>query len=228
MHKLRFLMKKRKFAKMLSSKRREVANMLAKIIMALVGILVVATVIHLVRDSEVFGERKSFFQGITVSFDKLKPKTMVVGGPTICIREQGKKFYKKIKMHTQKFIICGPDAKEKFSRADNIIVIDDPTVEKKHVEIIKRCKDEEVYYELINYGKINPVYYYNHEDDDYKPLAHKQGIQLKERDAFYVGNVKMIITIPTNVYKPSQTERIGKYVPMSENSVHDIEIEDVE
>ena len=38
-------------------------------------------------------------------------------------REEGKKTYKKFKMHTQKFTICGPDAKEKFSQ-DNMIVID--------------------------------------------------------------------------------------------------------
>ena len=152
---------------------------------------------------------------------------MVVGGPTICIREEGKKTYKKFKMHTQKFTICGPDAKEKFSQ-DNMIVIDSPTIEKKHVEIIKRCREEDVYYELINYGKINPVYYYNHNEDGYKPLAHRQGIELKERNAFYVGNAKMIITIPANVYKPSQTERIGKHIPMSENPFEDIVIEDVE
>ena len=122
-----------------------------------------------------------------------------INGPTVRYREKGKKRTDEIQMRVPKFRIgSGLECELRF---------DLKSVEKVHAIIYRRIKGNEVYYELINYGKVNPVQYYNWKEKRYELLRYKERVILEDfRTGFYIGNIKIAVILSEVEEEPTPSD----------------------
>lgn len=175
-----------------------------KFIVLGVIILILILVVYLMHDSEL-GKRmskKARSAGKKVKEVKNKPSVEMVNAPKIYYKYNGERKYHEVEMSEKMFDI-GQGSKRKLT-------LNDRKVEERHAEIVKRVKGGRVYYEFINYAKINPSEYYSKSEDRYYYLGYREGIELDVREAFYLGDTKIIIDNPMNNHIVGPTERVGK------------------
>lgn len=184
--------------------------MIGKFVVAAAVILVIAVMCYLFYDCGVFGNIKKGFGKLS---ERVKGKNVeLADGPVLQIRETPEAAYRKMEVNRRAFKIG--------SGAGNDLSLSDKTVEEFHAAIYKRLKGNQVYYELINYSKTNPVQYYNKFIKKYEYLGYRDGIDLGSREIFYVGNTKIVITEPVS-HVPTDTE----YFEMGRPSGKDDEAE---
>ncbi|GFI51213.1 hypothetical protein IMSAGC020_02423 [Lachnospiraceae bacterium] len=172
------------------------------IVFGVVSLMVVLTV-WLLHDSD-FVKYIIEYKGKIISVTKGKKEEKEVeisNGPVLWVRFEGQKNYYKAKVDKKEFRI-GRGKKNNLS-------ISSKTVEEKHAIIYKRQKGSSVFYELVNYAKSNPVEYYNKQKQVYEYLGYKDGVKLDAREAFYIGNNKIIVSIPVITHSPTFTEYVG-------------------
>ena len=132
---------------------------------------------------------------------KEEKEVEISNGPILKVRFEGEKNYHETRVDKKEF---------KIGRGRrNNLSIDSKTVEEKHAVIYKRQKGSSVYYELVNYAKNNPVEYFNKRKQAYEYLGYKDGVKLDSREAFYIGDNKIIVSIPVITHSPTCTEYIG-------------------
>ncbi len=179
--------------------------------------LVVIVVLYLFRDTGVFKKLNKVPEDMKkkVSREEKKESVRLVNGPTISYRRENEKKYHSVVMDKSVFKIG--------SNEKNDLVLSDETVEGFHAALYKQYRGSEIYYELINYGKENPTAYYDKKTQKYKYLSKKGGVALEGREAFYIGSVKFIVSIPVT-YDPSITER--KLSEEDEEMKYEVVLED--
>lgn len=173
--------------------------MYGKIIISLIVILIMILVVYLFGTKGTLKKLKEIVgKGRKVICHQTE--LQVTGGPVIYVRPKGVKNYQKIKIREKEFPIG--------RLQNNKLVLNSPEVEKKHAVIRKVVKGDHVYFEFVNYARTNPTEYYNKRKDGYDTLRYKEGVELDAREAFFVGDVKIIITIPGLCHRPTETERV--------------------
>lgn len=163
--------------------------------------LVVIVVFYLFRDTGFFKNLNKFPEDIKTKISETnEEKTVeIVAPPTIICDPKNGQPCIEAKMTKSEY---------KIGRGkNNDLVLADRTVEKCHAVIYKRYHENEIYYELVNLAKKNPIAYFNQEKETYEFLGKKQGQGLAGREAFYLGNVKVKIFIPVNPYIPTETDQ---------------------
>lgn len=177
--------------------------MIGKLIIFMVVALMVVLMFCLLRGSEltayIRGCRDKFIEAMQRKKEEREVK--ILNGPVLRIRFEGRKRYCEVKVESKEFWI-GRGRK-------SALPISSKTVEKKHAVIYKRQKGNDVYYELVNYAKSNPVEYFNKQKQTYEYLGYKDGVKLDAREAFYVGENKIIVLVPVNAHLPTSTEYIS-------------------
>lgn len=168
-----------------------------KLIVLGVAVLILVLVMYLFYDS---GFIRKVVSKTRKAIPGAKP-VKLINSPIILLKEGGARNYQRIEVNKKVFTI-GRSAK-------NDLVIDSEAVEDRHAVLYKRIKNERIYYELVNYGKVNPVEYYNNSRDHYEWLGYKDGEVLDSRETFYIGDAKLVITIPVMTHEPTKTERLG-------------------
>lgn len=173
--------------------------MYGKIIISLIVILIMILVVYLFGTKGTMKKLKKI-AGKGRKVICRQTELRVTGGPVLYVRPNGKKTYQKIQIREKEFSIG--------RLQNNKLVLDSPEVEKKHAVIRKVVKGDHVYFEFVNFARTNPTEYYNKRRDGYDILRYKEGVELDAREAFYLGDVKMIISIPSLCHHPTQTERV--------------------
>lgn len=174
--------------------------MTGKMIVFSVIVLIVMLAIYLFYDSGLMKGLKKSQKTIDDTLNRVREKKEVelVNGPILHIRNEGEKRYHTVPVNNKVF---------KIGRGEkNNLILDSKKVEGKHAIIYKKLKDDYVYYELVNYSKINPVEYLNKQKNKYEYLGYKDGVELDAHEVFYIGDTKTIITIPAATHTPSDTE----------------------
>ena len=120
--------------------------------------------------------------------------------PVILYKEPGTRKYHKVIM-TRKDFRIGSSAK-----CD--LVLDDAKVERFHAEIIKKIKGGRVAYYFVNHARVNPTDIYDCEDNEYNSLLPRESVELDEKDAFYIGDTKIVVKLHESRRCPTETERI--------------------
>lgn len=174
--------------------------MAGKIVVLGVVILIVILAGYLVHDSLALKKMKE--TDVKTMFHEAAadrgPK--ILNGPTISYRCPGDSEYHHIQM-TKKKITIGKDP-------SNDIVLEDDSAEGKHAFIEKKVKGNSVCYEFVNLSRYNLAEYYNQSSNIYEYLAYKQGVVLDDKEGFYIGETKLVITLPKTYHAPSKTERM--------------------
>lgn len=114
--------------------------------------------------------------------------TVPAHAPTVYVRVPNQEYYVSTKVDKIKFTI-GRDP-------DNDIVLDDETVSGVHAEIVRFKDRTGAFYYFHNLKPINPTEYYDQEINDYVVLKNHEKIDLEEKEAFYIGEYKIIIETP--------------------------------
>ena len=177
-----------------------------RIIVLLIIVLIVILMVYLFQDSNLLKELKSVQENILDKLNDVKESREIelADRPIIYYRLENEGNYRPVSVNRKKF---------KIGRGkNNDLIFKSKTTEEKHVVIYKQYKNSRVYFELVNYGKVNPVEYYNKEKERYEYLGYKEGVELDGRDAFYIGSTKIIMVVPIFIHKPTDTERIGRDV----------------
>lgn len=176
--------------------------MLGKLIIALIVMMILLLVVYLCYGNELVQSIGEVKRSGGQKWKELKGKKpiAVVNGPRISIRRGAEKKYQTYVVENNVFTIG--------SAENSDLVLDSKTIEKRHAVIYKRIRHEDVFYELINYSKINPVEYYNKITDKYEFLGYKDGVELEAHEVFYIGDVKMVVVLPQIVHVPTDTERL--------------------
>lgn len=171
---------------------------IGNIIVLLIVVLIVAMLMYLFKIN-IAGLGKKVTAPLKNKSKEIKEKNIVkINGPIIKYREEDKSKYDVTVMDTKVFRI-GRGEK-------NNLVFDSLLVEDEHAVIYKRQNENRVYYELVNLGKTNPVEYYNKQKDTYEFLRYKESVELDVRDAFFMGDMKLIITTPVNTHQPTRSD----------------------
>lgn len=124
--------------------------------------------------------------------------TIPAYAPTIYVRVPGQKHYVSVKMDKLTFSIG--------RNSDNDIVLDDPTVSDVHAKIV-RFKDKwGAFYYFHNLKTTNGTHYYNQDKKKYELLKQNEKIDLEEKEAFYIGDYKIIIETPQSDKKTYEDE----------------------
>lgn len=179
--------------------------MSGKIIVFCVIVLILILVAYLFHDSEMMSEMKQSGKAVVKKVENAKEgrDIEITNGPIIQIKNPGEKGYHSVTVTKKEF---------KIGRNKNCdLTLDFKAVEDKHAIIIKRLKGDRVFFEFINYAKINPSEFFNKQKNKYEYLGYKDGVELEAREAFYVGDTKILITIPQSSHIPTDTERIENF-----------------
>lgn len=174
--------------------------MIGKFIILMVVVLMVVLMLFLLHGSDFFTHIRNCKDRLieTVQKKKEESEVKISNGPILRVRFEGQKRYCEMKVESKRFQI-GRGRK-------NSLPISSKTVEKKHAVIYRRQKGRNVYYELVNYAKSNPVEYFNKQKQVYEYLGYRDGVKLDVRDAFYVGENKIIVSLPEISHSPTSTE----------------------
>lgn len=173
---------------------------IGNVIVLLIVVLMVAMLMYLFKINIAdFAEKLT--NPVKNKSKEMRAKNVVkISGPLIKYREESKSKYDSTVMDTKVF---------KIGRGEkNDLVFDSLLVENEHAVIYKRQKENRVYYELVSLAKTNPVEYYNKQKDTYEFLRYKEGVELDARDAFFIGDMKLIITTPINTHQPTRSDYI--------------------
>lgn len=144
------------------------------------------------------------------------PKAEMAHGPVIYVRYPGKEESIEYRVNKPVYTIGGPDAD---------LYLRYPQVEKKQAEI-RRIRDRgELYFVLVNYGKINPTEYFNKELAMEVETRKKNGEDIDESciryfdfmnpgddeelegtEVFFVGDIKLLIKTKPVGHRKGVTE----------------------
>lgn len=177
--------------------------MSGKIVVLAVIVLIVVLVIYLMHDSGFIKDTKNPGEFIRDKIAQLKEnrEVEITNAPVLYVKNPGEQAYRKINVTKKKFIISSN------KRSD--LVLDSKKVEDRHAAIVKRIKGDRVFYEFINYAQTNPSEYYVKRKNAYYTLRKNAGVELDSREAFYVGDTKIIVVIPAAAHIPTDTESVG-------------------
>lgn len=168
--------------------------------MFLVVFLIVILMVYLMYDSGLIKGLKRSGKSAADRMGQIRDRkeVKVANGPVLQVKNPDGHGYCKVEVTRKEF---------KIGRGkNNDLILNDKTVEERHAVIVKKMRGELVFYELINYAKTNPVEYYNKQKNAYEYLRYKDGVELDAREAFYIGNTKIVVTIPVAAHIPSDTE----------------------
>lgn len=177
--------------------------MLGMFFIAMAIVLIVILAYILMKDSELFQEAEEIRQKGSQGWKDAwhGGQVELVNGPSLKIRRESDAEYQVMAMDKPVFTIgSGPN---------NDLVVDSKTVEKRHAVIYKRFRNNRFCYELVNYAKVNPTVYYNKKKGRYEYLSLKDGVELEMRDVFYVGSMKMVVSLSELLPVPTNTERMA-------------------
>lgn len=172
--------------------------MAAIAIMSIVVLMVLILGLYLVLDSNLAESTVVFFKKLKKMCSRRQVE--LANAPVLSIREERSGKYYNVTVDRKVFRIG--------SGKKNDLVIPSSTVEEKHAVIYKQQKKDRVYYELVNYARSNPVEHYIKAKDCYGYLRYKAGVELEDDEAFYIGETKVIFSIPKIVHRASRTERV--------------------
>lgn len=178
--------------------------MSGKLVVFGVIILIVLVVLTVLQGSEFAGKVKKSVKKVWDKLGKLRRKTdiEITNAPTLQIKMPGSHKYQTVEVTKKKFKIGGGSEK------DNHLLLNDAKVEIHHAAIEKKLKGDRVCYEFINYAKTNPSEYYNKRKKRYEYLGYNDRVELDPREAFYVGDTKIIVTLPVLNHLPTETEMV--------------------
>ena len=129
---------------------------------------------------------------------KAGTNTVYSGAPVIHVRVPGQKYYVSKEMDKKVFTI-GRDP-------ENDIVLDDPKVSGFHAKIVRHKDRWGAFYYFKNGTPTNGTHYYNQEDLEYQIMKDKEAIDLEEKEAFYIGDYKLIIETPQKEIRANEDE----------------------
>lgn len=189
--------------------------MIGKIIVVIVVFLIIVLVVYLMSGSGIGKKIQSSGKAVSDKIDRSKEKREieVVNGPVLQVKNPGERKYHPVNVTKKEY---------KIGRGKgNDLVLDYKTVEERHAVIVKRLKGDRVFYEFINYAKTNPTEYFNKRKNAYEYLGVKDGVELDAREMFFVGDTKIIITLPQSVHMAGDTE--GLQMEKTENIIKPVQ-----
>lgn len=184
--------------------------MSGKLIVAGIVILILIVAAYLFHDSDVIENVKKTGRSAArkMNEEKQKREIAITDAPEIRIKEPGEKRYRKAVMDKKEYRI-GRSSKDD-------IILNDRKVQEGHARIEKKLTGDRVCYVLINLSRVNPVEVYNADKKRYEYLSYKEGIELDETTALYIGDTKLLITLYKNRHTPGNTERVFRQTSSSE------------
>lgn len=177
--------------------------MLSKLMALAIVILIVILVGYLMRDSALFTSirgAKEKVAGKVKEGPMISPRVKITDSPVLFVKGPKDHSYQEQQMFKQK-ITFGSDKK-------NDIFLIDETVEKVHATLEKVIEDNQMYFELVNLSKKNPIEILNQEKGCYEYLGYKKGVVLEGNEVFYIGETKIIAKCPAKGHDMSKTERM--------------------
>lgn len=168
--------------------------LLGKVITLGVVVLVIGASVYLVGDTKKRGskgekERKKFGERIRGAQKKV---VKMANGPKIYVRMTSGEPYVEFQMDQPKFIIG--------SGAGADLRIESDEMDEKQLMIVREMnldrEDDTVFYSIKSYGKVNLTEYFNPLKRAYEWMRTKETIDLNGVDRFYIGNVKIKISVP--------------------------------
>lgn len=170
-----------------------------KLIVLGVILVVVAVYAFLMRDS-ILARKTS--QYVKKRMDGIKGKDIaLVNAPIIYYKYPGENRYHKVEMTKKKFTIG------RGSKCD--LQLNDDRVEELHAILQKGQQGNRICYGYTNCAVINPSEYFVKKHNDYFNMERKEQVELDKKEAFYIGDVKVIIEIPKRKRELTGTEFAG-------------------
>lgn len=172
--------------------------MTEKLITVVFILILVLFVVFILKDSGNWEKITGFIKK-PKKFSKMR-QTTLFAGPVIYVRYKGSAKYDKFEMTNTVF---------KIGRGNSAdLCISKEYVSKRQAEIRKKNEDGRVFFTFTNLSKTNMTEYCNKNKKIFEVMDYKEQIDLEEKEVFYIGDVKLLIAVPSLGHEVSQTDRM--------------------